>query len=146
MSHSYPTQQPSAAPAVTPGASFALLAIKRFMRGPLRQLGISLASLMILLNVGVHTPEAIAPALTSQFAPALTNQVAAPTVTATDVTQTQTHPLSRLTPTQSAKVSGQPTAEQHLLSARMTHHRLTGARLSLPTAHNYAVAKLAEAN
>ena len=156
MSHSYPTQQQSTVPDVTPGTSSALLALKRFMRGPLRQLGIGLASLVVLLNVGVHTPEALV-SPTSQFA----SKSNVTEVNVTEVAKTNAphsalnsthssnaiaHPLSTSTPQQSAKVSGTSTTHPHLLSAHMTHHRLTGSRLSLPTAHNYAVAKLADAN
>lgn len=145
MSHSYPTNQQSAASAVTPGASSAILALKRFMRGPLRQLGIGLASLVILLNVGVHTPEVIASAPTSQFTPEVTVTDVAQT-NATHSSNVSTHQISTLTPKQSPKALGTSTTHPHLLSARMTHHRLTGSRLSLPTSHNYAVAKLADAN
>lgn len=126
----------------------ALLAVKRFMRGPLRQLGIGLVSLMLILGMSVNSqPDILA------------------NTALTDPAQPQTSVLTRsaLNPLPAKREAGhsafegtfeplpadsvtQVTRPSHMLRANMTHHHLTGARMSIPSSRlpvgKYEVATL----
>ena len=94
--------------------STALLGLKRFIRGTLRQLGIGLTALMIVLNLGVHTPE-------------LTVQPHSDHAAARTENSAQDDQLER-----DQGPSARKRTHTLLVGARMTHHHLTSARLSIP--------------
>lgn len=125
-------------------ASTALLALKRFVRGTLKPLGMGLLSLMLILRMSPHLPAAAALPETI-FPEAIFPEATLPEAIA-DTTQP-----SIPVPAQSLGLSGQNSRQQqgpsqttqsdpvrsvampsHLLQAQMTHHYLTGARLSIP--------------
>lgn len=109
--------------------STALLALKRFVRGPLRQMGIGVVSLMLILGMSVQVPtEESAKGVTEHT---MSNTALANTTLAVQSTQqtTAVRPISNGT---AHTTSHQLSKPSQLLSAHMTHHRLTSARFSIP--------------
>lgn len=117
----------------------ALLALKRFIRGTLRQAGIGVISLAIVLSLGAHAP-ALSAGMAAESPPFSS------TYSATQ--ENLSHPVQhlaqgdasddvllekftyRLSSQAHSAISSHPS---HSVTARMTHHHLTSARLSLPT-------------
>ncbi len=112
----------------------ALLALKRFARGTLQQLGIGLTALLIVLNLGTSTP---APS-TVQPAP----QASAQNLnTAKNDPSHSLKSTSDLDRTQPAQVTVSPAL---MLEASMTQHHLTRARLIIPITTERPVVSMAE--
>ncbi|KPQ35362.1 MAG: hypothetical protein HLUCCA11_10395 [Phormidesmis priestleyi Ana] len=128
----------------------ALLALKRFARGIFKQASIGVVALLVILNLGVH-PHEIGPH---------TSAYTATELTASDLITT---PAPRPTPRPtSPTVEAAATARQHtrqhtrqhageiptdhILSASLTDHHLTSARLSIPTAPYPVMVSTAEKN
>ncbi|MEL6939878.1 MAG: hypothetical protein AAFO84_11870 [Cyanobacteria bacterium J06598_1] len=123
--------------------STALLALKRLVRGSFRQLGIALTALLLVLNLAGAE---------------LSLSVPASDVPAVSVSKK--HPEVSLAKEpgrfKSAEVSGQsitqevapksPQRPTRLLGPSLTHHHLTSARLSLPSARAHSTATLADAS
>ncbi len=128
--------------------SMALLALKRFVRSTLRQVGIGLVSLMVILNLGTHGPER-----SPSSAPELTPAQAPAQVLSHSVSLRNTHLLvstESLTPLASPLTEDRIADRSEGLMARrmrrgITYHHLTGARLSLPTASEQAIVSVAKA-
>lgn len=117
----------------------ALLSLKRFIRGTFRQAGIGVISLAIALNLGTHAP-ALSAGMASEVSPFSSTYSA--------TRENLSHPVQhlaqgddsdnaslekfnhRLSPQAHSDISSRP---RHSVIARMTHHRLTSARLSIPT-------------
>lgn len=117
----------------------ALLALKRFAKSTLRQVGIGLTALMIVLNLGVHAPGAASP----QAAPH--SPTHSPTHSYTGHPQTVQTTEARRGPAthrQSTHKKVHPPAL--LLGASMTHHHLTSARLSIPTTPEQTIASASD--
>ncbi|MEL6813608.1 MAG: hypothetical protein AAFP03_02195 [Cyanobacteria bacterium J06598_3] len=115
--------------------STALLALNRFVRGPLRQMGIGIVSLMLVLGVSVQMPtEGGMAGLDGGASPALSAMESLPKAPAVRLAQRDT----------ADAMSHELSKPSHLLSAHMTHHRLTGARFSIPASDRHqAVTSLA---
>lgn len=117
----------------------ALLALKRFIRGTLRQAGIGAISLVIVLNLGTHSP-----ALSAGVASESSSLASTYSATREDLSQPVQHLAQNNTSSNASlqKFSHRPSSQadsavsscpSHSIIARMTHHHLTSARLSLPT-------------
>lgn len=128
-------------------SSLALLALRRFVRGTLRQVGLGLMSLVLILNLS-------APATAKGTAVDLGQRVTHRVSTFEQPSQLR-KPVSEglmsegLTSEQSFKESSSDADLKkpfHLLKPRMTHHRLTSARLFIPSSTEQIVASLAEAD
>ncbi len=129
-------------------SSTALLALKRFVKSTLKQVGIGLVSLMTVLNLSMHAPERSPSNLSSNIA---------------ELTAEPTHSTSQpafgqsayaLVPSDSlaALASQAPIVSLPLerrIERRMgrgiTYHHVTGARLSITTAPEQAIVSVAKA-
>lgn len=115
----------------TPAYSPALLALKRFVRGALRQLGIGAVSLMVILSISAHSS---ASGLSSggEFKAENLSSLAS-----TLHLQTQ----RSLSP--AGQHSSEPDTETSEsfpgFRSRMLRHRLTSARLSVPESREQAI-------
>ena len=122
----------------------ALLALKRFMRGTLRQAAIGAISLVIVLNLGTHAPS-LSAGMASESSPFFQTYSA----TQENLSQSVQHWTQGDTSDDasdyisSQKFNQRPSSQahpaisshpRHSVIARMTHHHLTSARLSIPTA------------
>ena len=126
----------------------ALLALKRFIKGTLRQAAIGAMSLMIVLNLSTH-----APGLAAGIASESSSFASIYSATQENLSQ----PVQRWAQGDASdNVSDDASLEQsnrrpsaqthsaissrprHSVIARMTHHHLTSARLSIPTASERA--------
>lgn len=117
-------------------SSRSLLALKRFLRGSFRHIGVACLALVLVLNVTMQTPSAAAesgiegePSIALQSAPEIS-------VSPTSILPTGERSES-LTSVRSA------TLAPVLLQPHLTHHRLTSARLSVPHASEQQIASLA---
>ncbi|MEO1396496.1 MAG: hypothetical protein AAFV90_26715 [Cyanobacteria bacterium J06634_5] len=126
----------------------ALLAVKRFMRGTLRQLGIGLVSLMLILGMSVDSPPGILAntALTNSAQPRA-SVLARATSNPLPANREAGHPsFDGASEPLSADSVTQVTRPSHMLRANMTHHHLTSARMSIPSSRlpmgKYEVATL----
>lgn len=113
----------------------ALLALKRFAKSTLRQVGIGLMSLMIVLNLGVHAPGAVS----SQAAPHGHTHSHTGHPQTVQTTEARRGPATHR---QSTHKKVHPPAL--LLGASMTHHHLTSARLSIPTTPEQTIASASD--
>ena len=137
----------------------ALLALKRFIRGTLRQVGIGVISLAIALNLGTHAPGWSA-GIASEFSlfsstdPATQENLSQPVqhLTRNDTSDGASDGASDDTSLE--KFSRRPffqahsailSRSRHTVSARMTHHHLTSARLSIPAQSDQGAVSVAGA-
>ncbi|MEL7144347.1 MAG: hypothetical protein AAFY33_16475 [Cyanobacteria bacterium J06643_4] len=134
----------------------ALLAIKRFVRRTLRQAGLSGLSLMLILGLVAHTPRE--QALSSYPAGQPNNAV----IVQADYGQADQKADQKAdertshnndkrsfqnvdSRDYSSAISTQTLRPHRLLSATMTHHHLTGARLTVPGAQHHRDVRIADA-
>jgi hypothetical protein len=130
-------QKDSASDNTLPSTSTALLALKRFVRGTFRQVGMGLVSLMVILNLGMHAPER---------SPAPATEVLATEILATEILAnelTPPHPAIQLIHSTAAH------ATHHSVKRRIgrgiTYHHLTSARLSISTPPPQSIISVAKA-
>lgn len=118
----------------------ALLALKRFIKGTLRQVGIGVISLVVVLNLGTH-----APGWSIGMASGLSLSSSTDSATRENLSQPAQHLAQDKASDEASlkKFNRRPSFQahsdisshpRHTVSARMTHHHLTSARLSIPTA------------
>ena len=122
--------------------SSALLALRRFVRGTLRQLGIGVLSLVVILSMSPHA--ATGPEFNSNDLKADSHSLSKPVFALEPLRWQPSQPLLQadvlMTETDTA------TSEQFPgLQPRMTQHRLTSARLSVPV-FKEGIVRLTEAN
>jgi hypothetical protein len=120
--------------------STALLALKRFVRGTLRQVGMGLVSLMVILNLGTHAPNPSQLPPIEIFATELTP--AHPPIHSQDAQ------LLDLDPTIFAAHAMHHPIEPRIerrIGRGITYHHLTSARLSISTAPQQAIVSVAKA-
>lgn len=99
----------------------ALLALKRFARGRLRQASLGLLSLFLAINFSVHLLAVEEPPMAEEVIPS----VPAPSITALETISEAVAPEARLS-------SAEAVRPHRLLHAKMTHHHLTSARMTMP--------------
>ncbi|MGC1308208.1 MAG: hypothetical protein WA885_13355 [Phormidesmis sp.] len=121
----------------------AMLSIKRFVRGTLRQCGIGLLSLIVILSVGGHVLLEVPEADSIDSFKASRLSVVRASLPTSALSDSAHQPagleFSTADPLPGAK---EPV---RMLLPKMTHHRLTGARLSVPaTRPEHTVASLSE--
>lgn len=128
-------------PSLEDDSSTALLALRRFIRGTLRQVGLGLMSLVLILNLS-------APATAEGTAADWVQRAVHRVSTSEQSSGSKGSVLRGSVPERLLKESSSAAVEKpfHLLKPRMTHHRLTRARLFIPPATEQIVASLAEAD
>lgn len=131
----------------TAAYSPALLTLKRFVRGTLRQLGIGVVSLMVILSISGHSAAGMLPEGDDFKAESLS-------LSASTLHLQPREPLSSAASSAAQHLSRSDTEtfEPGALSdpfpglrARMLHHRLTSARLSVPELREPEIASLSAA-
>ncbi|MGB7087776.1 MAG: hypothetical protein WBD47_19620 [Phormidesmis sp.] len=127
----------------TEAPSLSLLALKRFVNGTLRQIGIGVVSLILVLNISTYLSQ---PAPQSEFSPQLSSEQASQTADTlpADESPLQT-PHSKASHLQPSHSQVFPFSDSHVVSASLTHHHLTGARLSIPPQKERPMVSLADA-
>ncbi|MEL7354107.1 MAG: hypothetical protein AAFN38_21975 [Cyanobacteria bacterium J06560_5] len=134
----------------------ALLSIKRFVRRTLRQVGLSGLSLMLILGLTAHSPREQGLSSYTTGQPNSTVIVQTVYEKADERTSQENdrktfqkvdfedhnledHNLEdhNLEDRNSSATSNQTLRPHRLLSAAMTHHHLTGSRLTIPTAQQH---------
>lgn len=125
------------------GPTPALLALKRFTRKTLRHLGLGFASIMIVLGLN-HGAAGIASdahqAAASQKCTQISTQISTHTEPLPAQGSSNSPPNDQISVnTATSDASVKPF---YMLAPKMTNHRLTGARLSIPTATGQTVASL----
>jgi len=126
-------------------SSPALIALRRFVSGTLRPVGLGLMSLILILNIAGRTP--VANTFTPQDIPVTTHSLTSSLVSSLGKPSAKVKPqipstaatLSPLSATattvqQSSASTTLPLRPHRLLHSKMTAHRLTSARLSVPPA------------
>jgi hypothetical protein len=109
----------------------ALLALKRFIRKTLRHLGVALASVMIILGLNAHGAEHIDFSSPQDLSNNLSDNSSdahfwVTTGTASSLSQSASQFIHQ--------PASRPLSKPfQLLAPKMTQHRLTGARLSIPS-------------
>ena len=130
----------------------ALLTIKRLVRRTLRQVGLSGLSLMLILGLTAHSPKAHA--LSSYATGQPSSEVIVQPIyeKANERADERTSHQNDKRPFQNVDFGGYSSATStqtlrphRLLSAKMTHHHLTGSRLTIPTSQAHRGINLAAA-
>ncbi len=126
---------------------YALLALRRLVRGTLRQVGLAMMSLIVILNVAGHTPAAdtVSPRenLSAATLPLPSLKTPFPENTFLETMSRDRHTATAAA--QPSTTESAPAWRPHRsLHSKMTAHRLTSARLSLPS-QTRVVVSIAEA-
>jgi hypothetical protein len=145
-------QKDSASDNTLPSTSPALLALKRFVRGTFRQVGMGLVSLMVILNLGMHAPER-----------SLATEILATEILATEITPPHLATTQPIHSTQDSITGSSQDAQlverdlstsaahttHHSVKRRIgrgiTYHHLTSARLSISTPPPQSIISVAKA-
>ncbi len=124
----------------------ALLALRRFIRGPLRQFSLGLVSFVLVFGLTAYLPAVAGHTPVEQ-----PSRSAVPSASAAaevpDAQRLETFGRFDLpgAASDSAATRSDITAKpRRVLSPKMTGHRLTGARLSLPLTNKRAIASISE--
>ncbi len=129
----------------------ALLALKRFIRGPLRQFGLGMVSFLLIFNMTTYLSVVVDNTSVEQHS----RRDISTTRSVAEVPDTQRletvgeFGLPGITndSTVTHSVLTRPAITpkpRRVLSPKMTGHRLTGARFSLPLTNRQAIASLSE--
>jgi hypothetical protein len=116
------------------GSVPALLALKRFVRKTLRHLGWALASIMMIWGLNAHGAASTDSSQVQGVYKGVYNSSSSAHLLTTEGTPNSLQP----------SLSQPLTKPFQLLTPRMTQHRLTGARLSIPSTIEQTVASLSE--
>ncbi|MFK8185707.1 MAG: hypothetical protein AB8B99_20210 [Phormidesmis sp.] len=106
------------------GSSPALLALKRWGRGLFKHFGVGLLSLVVLLNLGLGSPQMALPQMGELAASLPASEHKQPRESGRDMDLSR--PAGRLAETRASQDS------YYRLDAHMTRYRLTRSRLSIP--------------
>ncbi|CAN5792368.1 hypothetical protein BH23CYA1_BH23CYA1_05980 [soil metagenome] len=127
------------------GSSPALLALRRFIRGTLRQVGLGLLSLGLILSLSAPvTADSVGSSgqrPVDQASTHISTDSAASLAQPSKSTEVALK-VSALTQLSSEFKGAAATQSLHLLKPRMTHHRLTSAHLFIPQAAEQIVVSL----
>ncbi len=122
----------------TAAYSPALLALKRFVRGVLKQFGIGLVSLMVILSISAHSSASVLPDGDDFKAERLSSSASTVHVqlqrTLSSAAQHSSEPMTATSEPSTAKSELSPS-----LRASMLRHPMTGARLSIPESGEQAI-------
>ncbi len=133
----------------------ALLALKRFIRGPLRQFGLGLVSFVLAFSLTAYLPAVAGHTSAEQPGRSAVSTATAAAKVLDKVPSAQRSkdfgkfdlPRTADNSTATHSVLARPSVAdepRRVLSYEMTGHRLTGARLSLPLTDRREIASLSE--
>lgn len=109
-------------------------------------MGIGVVSLMLILGISVQTPTQGAAEFSDVTQPAQSMSTTAANAAVAERAAVHLVPHANDWHSEVSQASPALSKPSHLLSAHMTHHRLTGARFSVPVSHEHeAIASIASA-